>query len=67
MFSRKTTASKPSLIFVLIAVYTIIKYANLVKNKEIEKTKIWIDIVLWIITVFELIYLENAFEAIISF
>lgn len=55
------------IIFGLLATFTIIKYIVLIKNKEIEKRKIWIDVVLWLITVFELIYLENAFEAILWF
>ena len=53
--------------FGLIAIFTVIKYIISFKNKEIAKRNIGIDIVLWIITVFELIYLEGAFEAIIWF
>ncbi len=55
------------IIFGLIAIFTIIKYIISIKNKEIIKRNIWIDVVLWIITIFELIYLESAFGAIISF
>lgn len=55
------------IIFGLMAIFTIIKYIIFIRNKEIAKRNIWIDVVLWAITVFELSYLENAFEAILSF
>ncbi len=55
------------IIFGLIAIFTIIKYIISIKNKEIIIRNIWIDVVLWTITIFELIYLESAFGAIISF
>ena len=55
------------IIFGLIAIFTIIKYIISIKNKEIIIKNIWTDVVLWTITIFELIYLESAFEAIISF
>ena len=55
------------IIFGLIAIFTIIKYIISIKNKEIIIRNIWIDVVLWTITIFELIYLESAFGAIVSF
>lgn len=55
------------IIFGLIAIFTIIRYIIFIKNREIIKRNIWIDVVLWTITIFELIYLENAFGAIASF
>ena len=55
------------IIFGLLAIFTIIKYIAFAKNKEIAKKNILIDGVLWLITVFELIYLENAFKSILWF
>ena len=55
------------IIFGVLAIFTIIKYIVFAKNKEIAKKNIWIDGVLWLITVFELIYLENAFKSILWF
>ena len=55
------------IIFGLLAIFTIIKYIAFAKNKEIAKKNILIDGVLWLITVFELIYLENAFQSILWF
>ena len=55
------------IIFGLLAIFTIIKYIVFAKNKEIVKRNIWIDIILWIITIIELVCLENAFESILWF
>ena len=55
------------IIFGLIAIFTIMKYIISIKNKEIIIRNMWTDVILWTITIFELIYLESAFEAIISF
>ena len=55
------------IIFGLLGIFTIIKYIVFVINKKKVKKNSWIDGVLCLITVFELIYLEYAFESILWF
>lgn len=55
------------IIFGLLAIFTIIKYIVFAKKRKLQKKNIWIDGVLWLITVFEIIYLENAFKSILWF
>ena len=50
-----------------VAIFMIIKYIIYDKNKEVAKKSFWIDIVLWIVTVFELYYLESSFDLILWF
>ena len=54
-------------VFGLLAIFMIIKYIIYDKNKEVAKKSFWIDIVLWIVTVFELYYLESSFDLILWF
>lgn len=55
------------IVFGILAVLTITKYIYIVKNKKVSKKDIIVDIILWGITVVELIYIEEAFLAILWF
>ena len=55
------------ILFGLIAIFSTVSYILKIKHKEIVRKNICIDCSLWLITIFELIYLEQYFAIIISF
>lgn len=55
------------IIFGAIAVFDVFKYASNIKNKRVSKKYLLADIALWIITIFELIFLEDMFYNIMRF
>lgn len=55
------------ILFGALAVFAVILYTKAKKNHTIIKKRVFIDCVLWAITVFELIFLEEYFLNIIAF
>lgn len=55
------------ILFGILAVFSVIHYMKAKKNHTIIKKRVFIDCVLWAITVFELIFLEEYFLNIIAF
>ena len=51
----------------IIAIFSIINYGSKIKNKKVKKRNLCIDCSLWLITILELIYLEQYFAAVTSF
>ena len=55
------------ILFGILAVFSVIHYTKVKKNHTIVKKRVFIDCVLWVITVFELIFLEEYFLNIMWF
>lgn len=51
----------------IVAMFTIVNVIYKIKIKNIEKKIVFVDCAFWVIAIFELIYLERYFGAIISF
>lgn len=48
----------------VIAVFEVIFYINKIKNKNINKKMLFVDIFLWVITILEIVLLEDFFYAL---
>ena len=51
----------------IIAIFTIANAIYKIKTKSVVKKTIYVDCIFWMIAIFELIYLERYFSAIIFF